>query len=156
MLSLPVRLSAGADGGLHVAPHPDVDTLRAARIAARDTRVDLTGDERTGGLVDLEVTLPAGAHLRLDTDDAPVVLAAEETGLMLDSAGGRTVVPARGPRPELELRVVVDRGVVEAWTGDGRWAALRIPGLRVRTATVVGGGAVDAWELEPVQAPPAG
>jgi beta-fructofuranosidase len=156
MLSLPVYLTAGADGGMHVAPHPDVDTLRGARIASADTRVDLTGDEATAGLVDLEVRLPAGARLRLDSDGAPVVLASGEAGLTVESAGGRIVVPARGPRPELELRVVVDRGVVEAWTGDGRWAALRVPGLRVRTATVRGGGRVDAWELEPVQARPAG
>src|SRR5829696_8411544 len=33
MLSLPVRLSARAGGGVHIAPHPDVDTLRGEPLA---------------------------------------------------------------------------------------------------------------------------
>jgi len=47
----------------------------------------------------------------------------------------------------------VDRGVVEAWTSDGHWIVLRVPGLHVRSAAVTGGGRLDAWRVEPVQAP---
>ncbi|HEY6747380.1 MAG TPA: glycoside hydrolase family 32 protein [Mycobacteriales bacterium] len=148
MLSLPVHLTAGADGDIHVAPHPDVDTLRTARLAEGATGVELTD-----GLADLEVTLAAGARLRLDTDAAPVVLAYAEDGLTVESGGEPTVVPVLRPGSELSLRVVVDRGVVEAWTGEGRWAAVRVLGLRVRAATVLGGGRLDAWALDPVQEP---
>src|SRR5439155_2837534 len=44
MLSLPLQLSARADGGVHIAPHPDVDTLRTQPLAATGGTVDLTAD----------------------------------------------------------------------------------------------------------------
>lgn len=147
MLSLPVHLTAGDDGAIRVAPHPDVDTLRLAPLDVADAQVALDGD----GTVDLEVTLPRGAQLRLDTADRPVLLTAGGSGLTVESAGRSTSVA--GPATELALRVVVDRGVVEAWTGDGRWIALRIPHLHVHRASLRGGGRLAAWRLDPVQAP---
>ena len=155
VLSLPLLLRAGADGGIRVAPHPDVDTLRRAPLDCRDGRVDLTGDEVTEGLADLEVALAGGGQLRLDTDDAPVVVTSTGAGLTVESAGRTTAVPVPDASREVALRVVVDRGVVEAWTGDGRWVALRVPHLRVDRASVRG-GRLDAWQLDPVQAAPAG
>lgn len=151
MLSLPVHLTAGPDGEIHVAPHPDVATLRTARLATGATRVEPAGD----GLADLEVILPPGARLRLDTDAEPLLLTAGEAALTIEGAGEPVLVPVRPGGSELPLRVVLDRGVVEVWTGDGRWAAVRVPGLRVRAAAVLGGGELDAWALDPVQAPPA-
>ena len=151
VLSLPVHLTAGAGDAVHVAPHPDVDTLRGAPLPVVDGVTELTGDAETDGLADLEVTLPGGGRLRLDTDDSPVVLAAGPAGLTVEWAGGATSVPAG---PEVALRVVVDRGVIEAWTGDGRWIALRIPHLCVHRATLLGPGRLDAWQLEAVQARP--
>ena len=151
MLSLPLLLSAGADGGVHVAPHPDVDTLRQEPLDGAGDTVHLPADEATGGVADLEVTLPAGARLRLETADRPVLVTAVADGLLVESAGGRTAVPTAAH----VLRVVVDRGAIEAWTGDGRWVALRIPFLRVRRAVVTGRGHLAAWRLEPVQAPEA-
>lgn len=154
MLSLPVLLTAGDDGGIHLAPHPDVDTLREERLARGAARVELSGRAATAGLLDLAVGLRDGAGLRLDGDGGPVVFTAAGTELRVDSSAGPTVVGVPAV-PELALRVVVDRGVVEAWTGDGRWLAVRVPGLHVRAATVLGGGRLDAWRLGPAQ-PPAG
>jgi hypothetical protein len=53
-------------------------------------------------------------------------------------------VPTRSDR----LRAVVDRGAVEAWTGDGRWLALRLPHREVRSAAVVGPGRLVGWALD--------
>jgi beta-fructofuranosidase len=131
MLSLPVLLSAGPDGGVSVAPHPDVDTLRAAPLPTRGGRCELDGAG------DLEVELRPGALLRLD-GAVDLVLAPGEL------ATGTVRVPTRSDR----LRVVVDRGVVEAWTGDGRWLALRIPHSEVRSAALVGPGRLAAWALD--------
>ncbi len=149
MLSLPVVLTARAGGGVHVAPHPDVDTLRAGPLPTTGGTVDLTG---AGGVAELVAELPAGAELRLETAGAPVLLTATGTGLRVESAAGTARVPASGPA--VPLRVVVDRGAVEAWTGDGRWIALRLPYLDVRRARLDGGGGLTAWRLEPVQGAP--
>jgi hypothetical protein len=149
MLSLPLLLAAGADGGVHVTPHPDVDTLREEPLDGAGDAVDLPGDEAAGGVADLEVTLPVGAQLRLETADRPVLVTAAADRLLVESGGGSTAVPTATD----VLRVLVDRGAIEAWTGDGRWIALRIPFLRVRRAVVTGGGRLAAWRLEPVQAP---
>ena len=130
MLSLPVLLSAGPDGGLSVAPHPDVDTLRGQPLPVRGGRCALDG------VAELEVELRPGATLRLD---GALVLVRGPGELTV----GRVRVPTRSDR----LRVVVDRGVVEAWTGDGRWLALRIPGGEVRSAAVLGPGRLAGWAL---------
>lgn len=152
MLSLPQLLSTRADGGIRVAPHPDIDTLRQEPIESADGAVDLSGDERTDGVADLEVTLPPGAQLRLEATGRPVIMTAAAAGVDVESAAGTTTVPVPAGGP-LVLRVVIDRGAVEAWTADGRWLALRIPFLWVRRAVLAGGGRLAAWRLEPVQAP---
>jgi beta-fructofuranosidase len=159
LLSLPLLLSAGPDGGIHVGPHPDIDTLRAGPLAAGPLAAgpvvagpvaDLSGDPRAAGVADLEVSLPPGARLRLETTDRPVLLTAAGTGLVVESATGTVTVPVTGS--PVALRVVVDRGAVEAWTGDGQWIALRIPFLHARRAILDGGGRLAGWHLEPVQA----
>ena len=132
MLSLPVLLSAGPDGGVSVAAHPDVDTLRAAALPVRAGRCAVDGP------ADLEAELRPGGMLRL----------AGAVDLVRDAGGlvaGRIRVPTSSDR----LRVVVDRGVVEAWTGDGRWLALRLPHREARSAAVVGPGRLAAWSLDP-------
>jgi beta-fructofuranosidase len=131
MLSLPVLLSAGPDGGVSVAPHPDVDTLRAAPLPVRDGRCELDG------VADLEAELRPGAVLRLN-DAVDLVREADRL------VAGTVLMPTGSDR----LRVVVDRGVVEAWTGDGRWLALRLPHHVVRSAAVIGGGRLTAWSLD--------
>ncbi|MFL6127656.1 MAG: glycoside hydrolase family 32 protein [Mycobacteriales bacterium] len=151
MLSLPLQLSARAGGGVHVAPHPDVDTLRQEPLGAIGGTVDLDDGGATGGVADLEVALPAGAQLRLETTDRPVLLAAADTGLMVESTAGTACVPTAAGST-IALRVVVDRGAIEAWTPDGRWVALRLPHLHVRRAQVGGAGQIAAWRVEPVQA----
>jgi beta-fructofuranosidase len=130
MLSLPVLLSAGPDGAVSVAPHPDVDTLRAAPLPV------LAGRCAVGGAADLDVELPRGGVLRLD---GAVDLERDDGGLL----AGTVRVPTGCDR----LRVVVDRGVVEAWTGDGRWLALRLPHREVGAAAVLGPGRLSAWSL---------
>jgi beta-fructofuranosidase len=130
MLSLPVLLSAGPDGGVSVRPHPDVKTLRTTPLPVREGRCAVDG------VADLEVELPPGATLRLD---GALDLRRDAEAL----AVGRIRVPTRSDR----LRVVVDRGVVEAWTGDGRWLALRLPYREVRSAEVVGPGRLVGWAL---------
>jgi beta-fructofuranosidase len=132
MLSLPVLLSAGPDGDVSVAPHPDVDTLRAASLPVRGGRCALDG------VADLDVELRPGATLRLD---AALDVVRDGDGLV----AGTVRVPTGSDR----LRVVVDRGVVEAWTGDGRWLALRLPHREVRAAAVLGAGRLAGWALDP-------
>jgi beta-fructofuranosidase len=152
LLSLPLLLSAGAGGGVHVAPHPDIDTLRRGTLDCTGGAVDLAAGGTADGVAEVAATLPPGAWLRLETADRPVLLTAAGAGLVVDSAAGRTSVPVSAGAP-LALRVVVDRGAVEAWTGDGRWLALRIPFLRARRAMLGGGGTgLAASRLEPVQA----
>jgi beta-fructofuranosidase len=136
MLSLPVLLSAGPGGGVSVAPHPDLDTLRGAPLPVRGGRCALDGG--LGGLADFELELRPGAVLRLE---GALDLEAGSAELVV---GGRIRVPTRSGR----LRVVVDRGVVEAWTGDGRWVALRLPRREVRSAAVLGAGRLAAWALD--------
>jgi beta-fructofuranosidase len=150
MLSLPLLLSDRPGGGVHVAPHPDVDTLREEPLRGAGGVVDLAGNGATDGVADLQVTLPAGTQLQLETTDRPVLLTAADGGLVVESAAGTARVPAPAGSP-VALRVVVDRGAVEAWTGDGRWIALRIPYLHVRRASVGGAGQLAGWRLEPVQ-----
>ena len=87
-------------------------------------------------MADLEVELRPGATLRLDS-------ALEHGPGPGGLAVGRVRVPTRSDR----LRVVVDRGVVEAWTGDGRWLALRLPGGEFRSAAVLGPGRLAGWAL---------
>jgi hypothetical protein len=113
--------------------------------------VDLTGDQTTNGTADLQATLSPGAQLRLDTDERPVTMTADDAGLTVASAGRSTTVPLTAPDRELTVRVVVDRGVIEAWTGDGRWIARRIRHLQVHRAALRGGGRLEAWRLDPVQ-----
>lgn len=155
MLSLPVLLTAGAGGGVHVAPHPDVDTLRLAPLPVTGGTVRLPG-----GVGEVLATLPPGAELRLDTAAGePVRLAATAAGLVARSAAGPTGGPADGSvrvpgAAPVRLRVVVDRGAVEAWTGDGRWLALRLPHLHVTGAVATGATDLAAWHLDPVQAEP--
>ncbi|HVC73713.1 MAG TPA: hypothetical protein VNC85_08075, partial [Mycobacteriales bacterium] len=78
-----------------------------------------------------------GATLRLD---GGLDLLRDADALVV----GRIRVPTRSDR----LRVVVDRGVVEAWTGDGRWLALRLPYRQVRSAAVLGPGRLAGWALD--------
>jgi hypothetical protein len=151
MLSLPVQLTAGPDGGIRVTPHPDVDTLREKPLRSAGGAVDLAGED-ADGVADLELTLPAGARLRLETADRPVVLTAADTGLVVESVAGTARVPVAAGSA-IALRVVVDRGAVEAWTGDGRWLALRLPHLHAARAVLAGAGELAGWRLDPVQAP---
>jgi len=137
MLSLPVLLSAGPDSGVSVAPHPDIDTLRGPPLPVHGGRCELDG------VADLEVELRPGARLRLDP---ALDIVRAPAGI----AAGAARVPTRSDR----LRVVVDRGVVEAWTGDGRWLALRLPHRVVRSAAVLGGGRLTAWPLDAGSAAP--
>ncbi len=155
LLSLPVRLTARPGGGVHVAPHPDVDTLRLAPLPTAGTLgpVDgvglVDGVRLVDGVGEVVATLPAGAELRLDAAAGrPVRLVATGAELVAGSAAGTTRVPAVAP---VRLRVVVDRGAVEAWTGDGRWLALRLPYLHVARAVPTGATDVAAWRLDPVQ-----
>ena len=137
MLSLPVLLSARPGGGVAVAPHPDVDTLRGPPLPVRGGRCELDGH------ADLDVELDPGATLRLagePEDRGGVELAAAPGGLVVDRE-------VRVPTRDRRLRVVVDRGVVEAWTADGRWIALRRPYLDVRSATVAPRGRLAAYRL---------
>ncbi|HLM06294.1 MAG TPA: glycoside hydrolase family 32 protein [Blastococcus sp.] len=152
-LSLPVHITRGDGGRIRLAPHPDVDTLRGPRLEPDGDGVDVTGDGPVDGLADLEVDLPGGSQLCLDTDSAPVLLSAGDGVLIVESEGRSSAVQTTASRP-LALRVIVDRGIVEAWTADGRWIALRVPYLRVRRARVRGGGRLQAWRLDPVQAGP--
>ena len=151
VLSLPVHLTAGDGDLVHVAPHPDVDTLRAAPLPVVDGVAELTGDVETGGLADLEVTLAGGGRLRLDTDDSPVVLAAGPAGLTVEWAGRATACRPVGRSPCGSSWTAASSRRGRATAGGSRCAS-RTCG--VRRATVLGPGRLDAWQLEAVQARP--
>jgi beta-fructofuranosidase len=135
-LSVPWLLAADGDR-VAVRPHPDVDTLRTGVRAQSEPR-PLSSEPLVLG------PLPAQADVELRADPAgePLLLTLDEpSGRLLtvvaDPAAGqlRLTVPD-GPescaplRPEpdgaVELRLLVDAGVVEAFTGGGSVAAARL------------------------------
>jgi beta-fructofuranosidase len=125
MLSVPWTLRVRGDR-LHLAPHPDVATLRTG-VAGR-----LTGPGATPSLpssLDVEVT-GTGAF-ELHGPDA-LVLRAEQTedGVELQVAGRnpvRLAVDATVDTAEPAARLLLDAGSVEVATSAGEYAALRLP-----------------------------
>jgi len=134
-LSVPWLLSADGDR-VAVRPHPDVDTLRTGVHAHRGAR-PLTPDP-----VELEVPACADVVLRADPAGEPLQLAVDDAAgrrftVVVDPAAGQmrlsvpdgheSVVPLR-PEADgaVDLRLLLDAGVVEAFAGGGAVAAARL------------------------------
>lgn len=145
-LSVPWLL--GRDGDrVTVVPHPDVDTLRT-RVLAEHGPVALSRGP-------CEVTVPA-AHLDVtlaaEPGGRPVVLAVDGSGgpvltLTADPGAGQARLTAPGhpdvvapmraePDGAIGLRLLLDGGVAEVFTGSGGVAAARVlppgDGLAIR------------------------
>lgn len=149
VLSLPVELTIGPEGVLRFSAHPDVATLRTSRLPVA------TGDGSAHAVcpadaaVDVEATLSTAGRLRLIGAKASVTFAADGDAVVMQSPTDAWRIPS--PRShDRALRVVADRGVIEAWTGEGRWAALRLPGFVLGRVELSQGGGLAAWRLEPV------
>jgi beta-fructofuranosidase len=133
-LSVPWLLRRDGDR-VAVGPHPDVDTLRTG-IRAQCGPQPLTAEPLLmGGLpasADVELRAdPAGRPLRLTLDEAGgrLLTVVAEPGELRLVVPGRpdTRAPLRpGPDGALELRLLVDAGVVEAFPGGGAVAAARL------------------------------
>ena len=132
-LSVPWLLSRDGDR-LDVRPHPDVETLRTGVRARRGPEALSAEPLLVGALpahCDVELHAhPAGEPLRLTLDDP----AGRLLTVVADPRAGeaRLLVPGRPdssaalrPRPDgvLELRLLVDAGIVEAFAGGGAVAA---------------------------------
>jgi beta-fructofuranosidase len=134
-LSVPWLLATDGDRVV-VRPHPDVDSLRTG-VAHR----------RGGGPIGatpLTVRMPvhADVELRARTAGKPLVLTLDDGNdrlltvvadpaagdlAMADSEGGHSRAPLHpGPDGQVELRLLVDAAVVEAFPGGGGVAAARL------------------------------
>jgi beta-fructofuranosidase len=149
VLSLPVELTLGPDGALRASAHPDVATLRTSRlpvaIGAGSSHVTCSVD----AAVDVEAVLGTAGCLRIIGADAEVAFVADGDTIVMHAPTDAWRIPSH-QRHDRALRVVVDRGVIEAWTGEGRWAALRLPGLVLGRVELLQGGGITAWRLESV------
>ena len=128
-LSVPWLLARDGDR-VTVTPHPDVDSLRAGVVAERGP-ITLTGGRAMtlgiGRYADVVVRAdPAGRPLEvaLDGQDGPLLAVTVDpaTGELRLSAPERTPVslPLRpGPDGGVDLRLLVDAGVVEVFSGGG-------------------------------------
>lgn len=135
--ALTVPWLLGRDGDrLTVAPHPDVDGLRT------DVRADLAPAVLSAGS---PVPVPVGRHadvrLRADLGEGPFDVALQDSaGRMLTLTTGpggpvRISAPGQeeirlpvfsGPGAPLDLRLLVDTGLVEVFSG-GEVAVARLP-----------------------------
>jgi beta-fructofuranosidase len=133
-ISVPWLLSADGDR-VAVRPHPDVDTLRTGVHAHRGPGL-LTAPVVLEVPAQADVLLrahPAGEPLQLTLDEAAgrlltVVADPAEAQLRLSVPDGpESCVPLR-PEPDgaVELRLLLDAGVVEAFPGGGAVAAARL------------------------------
>ena len=134
-LSVPWLLAV-EDGRLAVRPHPDIDTLRTGMHASLGPGP--LGPHPVGTAV------PAHADvvLRVRPDGEPLIVTLDEpAGRLLtveaDPAAGRLQLSVPGgpdsgaalrlgPDGVLHLRLLVDAGVVEAFSGEGAVAASRL------------------------------
>ena len=124
MLSVPWTLQV-RDDRVHLAPHPDVATLRtgpAARIegaggtAPLPPFLDVEVDAPDGGLLELRGSSGLLLGVEVRADAASLVVPGHDPV-------GVPVSPGRGPA----LRLLLDAGLVEVATSAGASAALRLP-----------------------------
>lgn len=163
--TLPTVLSLDADGRLVRLPAPELERLRARTLvderAARPVGADAVVIERANrDAMELGLKLELADARRIVTTvrrsaDGKRGLAIAFDGRTLDVDGGRVKLELPKPASALELRVFVDRSVVEVFTGDGLVSVARVaagPAEDTGVAVAAEGGsgrlsAVRVWEM---------
>jgi fructan beta-fructosidase len=162
-MTVPVDLSLRTtpDGPrLFAAPVPELKTLRGERRSFAPAEV-APGDDALAGLeadvfeVDTAVELVGDAVLTLGVGGAEVVLDAPERVLR---CGGVEAPLPQDEEDRVRLHLLVDRGSIEVFAGDGQVAVsagvLLPPGPKPLVLSVSGGrariGSFDLWELRSI------
>jgi len=178
MLSLPRHLSLSADGQLQQRPVPELETLRAERLASYDGTLAPTDPDPLSVRGD---ALELRAEVRLDgADEFGLVVRASPTGrertavrltdeeLVVDRSAssfdpGAAADDQRMPLPEtsgpVEVRAFVDRSVVEVFVDERRCLTGRIYPTRPdseRVSAYASGGeatveSLDVWRLASIR-----
>ncbi len=150
-LSLPMVAEVGPDSAFRLRPHPDVDALREP-LRVNETAPGLVEIADAGDGLDMEmaVAFPAKWEWRLHNVASTLLTlqwTPEEGLVAVSSDGNRSVLPVSSDL----LRIIVDSGVVEVFTGDGS-AAFRVPATSETTVRVTGSdlGAICCWRLSEV------
>jgi beta-fructofuranosidase len=171
--TLPRELTLTADGRLGIAPVREVESLRGSRESVRDHPLGRLDLRTRSDCLDLAATIAPGsaARIRLLVRAAPggeeqtaIVwepgrLAVDRSRSSLDprAAGGVHGGPLDLAGRDLELRVLVDRSIVEVFANGALALTERIYPAHAESTGVaveaVGGQArlrtLDAWELRP-------
>lgn len=132
-------------GRVTVAPLPELDRLRTSEKAftATPTADGWLADGAEGDVVDLAVTVPPGAdrtevRVRRSPDGAErtvvgvdrrqrqVWLDREHASLDVASPGGPYIAPLHDAVGPVDVRIVVDRSILEVFIGDGTSLTARI------------------------------
>jgi beta-fructofuranosidase len=161
-MTLPRVVSVGTDGTLVSAPAPENAALRTAPIVvtvAADGSTDLQGHT-----IELVARFradgegPVGLNLRQDATGPEVTTIRWEAGeLVLDTTRSSTDPAVTGTRStlaassdgELQLRVYLDRSVIEVAHNDARWVSDRVYPV---SASAVGVSVIRAERLISLEA----
>jgi beta-fructofuranosidase len=174
-MSLPRLLTPRADGRMGMTPAPEVETLRGAHVSRApfdmppDTAVTL--DDLHGDMLEIAVTIDPGAARQAGItvlarpahdEETRIVYEREPGRLVIDrtrSGNGHTDSPSialpLAPAEPLDLRVFIDRSIVEVFANGHACLTARIYPTRVESDGVglfaTGGAAralsFDAWRL---------
>lgn len=164
-LALPRLLTVDADGRPRQQPLPALQTLRGEQQSAGPLTVK--NDSRVlpnirGNTLEIEVILQLGeaaaAGLRLcSTEDGEGGVEIRWDGTTLTAAGSSVAIPA-GPDRTLDLRIFLDRSILEVFADDGRTAITRViyPPVENQSVTVFAAGGpaqfarLDAWQMRSI------
>jgi beta-fructofuranosidase len=125
-LSLPRVLSLSSDGQLRQSPAPQLGKLRGATVSWRNT--DLRGEGATFHLpptntleIQAQILLRTSGSVSLTLKNAasnppPVVMTFDGSEFKMTGAEGR--LSLSGPEQQLDLRIFIDRSVLEIFAND--------------------------------------
>jgi beta-fructofuranosidase len=174
LLTVPRELSL-ADNSFHLTPARELESLRTARIG-QTVRSSAAGDvismvADAGHAFDLELVLRSVAGSRFELDLLASPDSRERTTLFVDLASGETGLDTRSSALhatatgglysalldtrtlEVEIRVLVDGSIIEAFVNGRAWTARVHPTLSDATGIVIRGlqGSADinatAWAM---------
>jgi beta-fructofuranosidase len=168
-MTLPRVLTIGPDGSVRQSPAAELEALRGEHD--RFDSVELDAATRVFGTIDSD-TIELRLHAKLDGAEAVVVHLRRSAdgarsapvrwdGRTLHVAGADVPLTSEADDGSIDLRIFLDRSVVEVYSGDGRVALTRVltgpsddRGLAVEA---VGGRAtiraLDAWRMYSIWTP---
>jgi beta-fructofuranosidase len=151
VLSLPRLLTLRPDGTLGIAPVPELQALRGAprRMTGDETRGDFPDTVEISAKLDAGDKGPVGFALDHGPGTPPTVIAYDPNAKKLCGNTPLTLAPGE----PLDLRVFVDRSVVEVFANGRACHTLRVyPKAANRRVGVSRHGqttgAVDVWEIQ--------